>query len=91
MNSEYNSKSFKHDRYIASLTEELLNKEDLKTKEILTKERTEYTRGADAVIKRVQRKYLEERRYIEIDKALDDKNEVRFLALTSKGWEHVLS
>ncbi|RFU60440.1 IDEAL domain-containing protein [Peribacillus glennii] len=89
MNPEYKSGNYRKDQYIKS-TSELFDKEDLKTKKILAKEHTEYTAGANRVIQKVQKQYLENKRYMEIDKALDERDKARFLALTSKGWERVL-
>jgi uncharacterized protein YpiB (UPF0302 family) len=87
MNPEYN---FKKDKYMTSITEAFMEKEALKTQRILTQETTEYTPGANEIISKVQRQYMEDKRYTEIDRALDNKDKERFLALTSEGWERVL-
>jgi uncharacterized protein YpiB (UPF0302 family) len=42
------------------------------------------------VLEKVQGEWLEAKRYDEIDKALDNKDEERFQALTSENWEAVL-
>ncbi|PLT33430.1 IDEAL domain-containing protein [Bacillus sp. V5-8f] len=89
MNPEYKSRKFLKDQYIKS-TSELKDTEDLKTKKILANEHTEYTAGANRIIQKVQQQYLQNKRYMEIDKALDERDKERFIALTSKGWERVL-
>lgn len=91
MNSEYKSNRFKKDQYVKSTPEVLMDQDAIKTRKILSQERTEYTQGATAIIQKVQRQYLENKRYNEIDKALDERDKERFLALTSKGWERDLS
>ena len=76
------------DEYITSFVEALNVKSDDET--ILKQKRTRYTKGANQIINQVQQKFLNERRAEEIDKALDEKDKERFLALTSDGWEEQL-
>lgn len=90
MNSEYKSNRFKKDQYVKSASEVSMDKDSIKTRKILSQEQTEYSHGATMIIQKVQRQYLENKRYHEIDKALDEKDKERFIALTSNGWERVL-
>ncbi|WP_409304292.1 IDEAL domain-containing protein [Peribacillus sp. SCS-155] len=90
MNPDYKSNGFNKDQYVTSILEGLTDKEALKTKRILMQEHTEYTNGANEIIKKVQAALLENKRYAEIDKALDEKDKSRFIALTSEGWEQAL-
>jgi uncharacterized protein YpiB (UPF0302 family) len=77
-----------HDEYIASFVEALNVQNE--NEAILSQKRTRYTKGANQIIKQVQQRFLETRRAEEIDKALDEKNKERFMALTSEGWEQQL-
>ncbi|PLS14807.1 hypothetical protein CVD28_26270 [Bacillus sp. M6-12] len=87
MNHEYKSNLFDNDKYSASYLRAMMNKDEITTRKILLQEYTEYTGEANEIIKKVQRQYLQNKRYSEIDKALDEKDEARFLALTSDDWE----
>ncbi|PLT31039.1 IDEAL domain-containing protein [Peribacillus deserti] len=90
MKHEYKSNRNNSDQYGKGQAEYIMDKDALKTRKILTQAHTEYTKGATSLIENVQREFLNNRRYIEIDKALDQRDEERFMALTSEGWEKVL-
>jgi len=45
---------------------------------------------AEAVFKASTKQMLHDKRKEEIDKALDERDEARFLALTSAGWESLI-
>jgi len=45
---------------------------------------------AEAIFRASTRQLFQEKRKEEIDKALDERNEARFLALTSNGWEALI-
>ncbi|RFU71229.1 IDEAL domain-containing protein [Peribacillus saganii] len=90
MNHEYKSNLFDNEKYSASYLRGKMDKDDITTRKILLQEYTEYTGGANEIINRVQRQYLQNKRYSEIDKALDERDQARFLALTSDNWESVL-
>ncbi|WP_026693366.1 IDEAL domain-containing protein [Peribacillus kribbensis] len=79
-----------NDLYGKQLSDYLLDKEVVTTNKILSQKYTEYTQGANRIIAKVQREFLENRRTVEIDKALDNKDEARFLALTSDGWQKII-
>ncbi|WP_110928696.1 IDEAL domain-containing protein [Bacillus massiliglaciei] len=92
MNHEYKSNRYKKDQYLKSIieTDGLIDKDARRTRRILEEDCTEYTEETNLVIQMVQKQFLEGKREEEINKALDNKDEERFLALTSKGWEKKL-
>ncbi|WP_409290569.1 IDEAL domain-containing protein [Peribacillus sp. SCS-37] len=87
MKHEYKSN---RDQFGNLQSDYLMDKDALKTKKILTQARTEYTHGATKIIEKVQSEFLAAKRYEEIDKALEQKDKARFMALTSEGWEQAL-
>lgn len=62
-----------------------LNEND-NTQAILLNTRTRYTDGAEKIIAKVQKQFLEKRRVEEIDLALANKDKKRFMDLTSADW-----
>lgn len=63
---------------------------DDNTQHLLQQEKTRYTKGANDIINKVQKEFLEKKRAVEIDLALEKRDKERFMALTSEGWEDIL-
>ncbi|MBS8265725.1 IDEAL domain-containing protein [Mesobacillus boroniphilus] len=57
------------------------------TDAILNRATTRYTEPAEKIIEKVQKEFLEKRRKSEIDQALANRDEERFMLLTSKNWK----
>jgi uncharacterized protein YpiB (UPF0302 family) len=88
MNNDKKPNFYKPEEFI-DLYHDAVSLED-NTQHLLNQERTRYTKGANAVIKKVQQEFLEKKRTEEIDLALELKDKERFMALTSDGWEEVI-
>lgn len=88
MNNDKKPNFYKAEEFI-DLYRDTVNLED-NTQHLLNQERTRYTKGANAIIKKVQLEFLEKKRAEEIDRALEFKDKERFMALTSDRWEEVI-
>lgn len=88
MNNDKKSNFYKPEEH-RGLFMDILETED-NTQHLLNQEKTRYTKGANDIIKKVQREFLEKKRVKEIDLALENRDEERFMALTSEDWEAIL-
>lgn len=88
MNNEKKSNFYKPEEH-RGLFMDILETDD-NTQHLLMHEKTRYTKGADEIISKVQSEFLEKRRTVEIDLALENRDKERFMALTSEGWEEIL-
>lgn len=88
MMNDKNSNFYKQEADL-NLYADAMNDPD-NTNMILTREKTRYTEGANAIIEKVQKEFLERKRNEEIDLALEKKDKKRFMELTSENWKDVL-